>query len=484
MASAGSSPGTNHEAGGGARPSWLVPAAIATALGAAAATLVVYGLWQSSVAKSRKQNRSNRKRKNNPTPGVKACSSCGAVGSADLALVRCGRCHKVYYCSRDCQKKDWAQHKPECVPVEKPQPRPAWSEGMTNAELAEVQALLKKNDQQYEEHIRGSGPSPDSIYGIWDGFSKEEIENIVADTIWYKEFYHSKDFSRVPALIRRLASVPFFSGAAATSAFFTSVFAQAPEETIKSWIDQHAKDLEEQELFRNAFLTFLRCGDTQACKACEEHLINLLPEEKRDAARSAQTVPLSLSSPANPTASSPPTHEDLDTQWAVYFATGDVSLIKKMIKNALSLGAHINDLSTTQPEQAQMLVPLLNRIISWLISEGIFDEQVRRACNDEMQALKGSDERGEMMLLRIVLQQQGVIEHLPNIPKDDIRHLRVEADSHRPILLRLWELKQQQRIAELRRLPGARSIPTRFGNALWLPSSPDNPNGRLFMEQS
>jgi len=223
--------------------------------------------------------------------------------------------------------------------------------------------------------------------------------------------------------------------------------------------------------------------------------------------------------------------EDLDTQWAVYFATGDVSLIKKMIKNALSLGAHINDLSTTQPEQAQMLVPLLNRIISWLISEGtsslrpglsdiasgltwttsgIFDEQVRRACNDEMQALKGSDERGEMMLLRIVLQQQGVIEHLPNIPKgtpstcvhsgvcadtllpysfgwigtDDIRHLRVEADSHRPILLRLWELKQQQRIAELRRLPGARSIPTRFGNALWLPSSPDNPNGRLFMEQS
>jgi len=89
MASAGSSPGTNHEAGGGARPSWLVPAAIATALGAAAATLVVYGLWQSSVAKSRKQNRSNRKRKNNPTPGVKACSSCGAVGSADLALVRC-----------------------------------------------------------------------------------------------------------------------------------------------------------------------------------------------------------------------------------------------------------------------------------------------------------------------------------------------------------------------------------------------------------
>jgi hypothetical protein len=92
------------------------------------------------------------------------CKSCGKTESGDRALVRyhfqiswnlrcltlydaivivmsyhhwqpsrisCGRCHKVYYCSRDCQRQDWGRHKPECsssdsaaAPKKTPPPEP------------------------------------------------------------------------------------------------------------------------------------------------------------------------------------------------------------------------------------------------------------------------------------------------------------------------------------------------------------------------
>jgi len=31
---------------------------------------------------------------------------------------RCGNCHKVAYCSKECQVKNWKSHKSDCVPVE------------------------------------------------------------------------------------------------------------------------------------------------------------------------------------------------------------------------------------------------------------------------------------------------------------------------------------------------------------------------------
>jgi hypothetical protein len=43
------------------------------------------------------------------------CVTCGA-GSQEQAkqLKCCAACHKVMYCNRDCQKKDWQVHKSSC----------------------------------------------------------------------------------------------------------------------------------------------------------------------------------------------------------------------------------------------------------------------------------------------------------------------------------------------------------------------------------
>lgn len=42
-----------------------------------------------------------------------ACSFCNLIVKC---LKRCGRCRKSNYCSIECQKKDWQQHKRSCVP--------------------------------------------------------------------------------------------------------------------------------------------------------------------------------------------------------------------------------------------------------------------------------------------------------------------------------------------------------------------------------
>jgi hypothetical protein len=48
---------------------------------------------------------------------VKKCSGCGKldkVSGGPLDLMACSRCELVFYCSRDCQAKDWGTHKGLC----------------------------------------------------------------------------------------------------------------------------------------------------------------------------------------------------------------------------------------------------------------------------------------------------------------------------------------------------------------------------------
>jgi len=43
------------------------------------------------------------------------CNKCGkSPGNETEKLQFCGACKKVEYCSKDCQKKDWKDHKTAC----------------------------------------------------------------------------------------------------------------------------------------------------------------------------------------------------------------------------------------------------------------------------------------------------------------------------------------------------------------------------------
>jgi predicted nicotinamide N-methyase len=55
-------------------------------------------------------------------PVLDCCGRCGAVqrftpDNPEGKLMTCGGCKSVAYCSRECQKKAWKKHKPECKAI-------------------------------------------------------------------------------------------------------------------------------------------------------------------------------------------------------------------------------------------------------------------------------------------------------------------------------------------------------------------------------
>lgn len=42
------------------------------------------------------------------------CMTCLQTGSADVKILKCGRCGVASYCSKACQTKNWRKHKPQC----------------------------------------------------------------------------------------------------------------------------------------------------------------------------------------------------------------------------------------------------------------------------------------------------------------------------------------------------------------------------------
>ena len=58
---------------------------------------------------SNKENNDDQQK--NPSE-VRDCQWCEAPG----AKQQCSRCKQVSYCSRECQRFDWARHKYNCTP--------------------------------------------------------------------------------------------------------------------------------------------------------------------------------------------------------------------------------------------------------------------------------------------------------------------------------------------------------------------------------
>jgi hypothetical protein len=48
------------------------------------------------------------------------CACCQKQATATVKLSACSRCLKTYYCSAQCQKQDWKQHKKTCSPPAAP----------------------------------------------------------------------------------------------------------------------------------------------------------------------------------------------------------------------------------------------------------------------------------------------------------------------------------------------------------------------------
>ncbi len=46
---------------------------------------------------------------------IKECDFCKIKKTEQIRLYKCGRCLSVYYCSLECQKHKYKEHKPYCV---------------------------------------------------------------------------------------------------------------------------------------------------------------------------------------------------------------------------------------------------------------------------------------------------------------------------------------------------------------------------------
>jgi hypothetical protein len=60
-------------------------------------------------------------------------------------------------------------------------------------------------------HLLRGGPTPDSVDDTWEGLDTDEANQLIEDSIWYKEFHTTNDTSRVLPLLRRLAAVQFWA---------------------------------------------------------------------------------------------------------------------------------------------------------------------------------------------------------------------------------------------------------------------------------
>eukprot|EP00887_Chlorella_sp_A99_P000135 scaffold16.g135.t1 len=76
----------------------------------------------------------------NPSLAIDDSLTCAGCGHGALALLRCGGCRRAFYCSKDCQARHWAEHKPQCLAWRREREQAGSGEGEEEeAEAAEAE---------------------------------------------------------------------------------------------------------------------------------------------------------------------------------------------------------------------------------------------------------------------------------------------------------------------------------------------------------
>jgi len=82
----------------------------------------------------------------------KKCDKCEFCGTTEGKLKRCGQCRSVFYCSVDCQKKDWKQrHGVRCKEL-----------GAKRAFIEKELERKTREENELEEDIRKMNEAPDA----------------------------------------------------------------------------------------------------------------------------------------------------------------------------------------------------------------------------------------------------------------------------------------------------------------------------------
>ncbi|CAD7972877.1 unnamed protein product [Amoebophrya sp. A120] len=120
-----------------------------------------------------------------------ACDCCGTretEGSASVQLRACTGCKRVYYCSRECQKREWKSHKLDCKSKRRETRGPQETTASTNpasstsAATPGEDALEAANAGSGDEGRRADGADEevDALEQFWRWFERQELHQIPA----------------------------------------------------------------------------------------------------------------------------------------------------------------------------------------------------------------------------------------------------------------------------------------------------------------
>ncbi|NXY67292.1 TDRD1 protein, partial [Glareola pratincola] len=134
-------------------------------------------------------------------PQMRTCHYCGLFGS-----FRCSQCKQIYYCSADCQKKDWSTHNVVCEPVKQKKfsasNQKLMGEAFKNTLLLEALAMLSDNLVVVtEEPIKKIMLSDLQTQGIKKAM---EVQGTVTEFKSPSEFYIQLSSPEVLDQIRKL----------------------------------------------------------------------------------------------------------------------------------------------------------------------------------------------------------------------------------------------------------------------------------------